>query len=83
MLCAACEVKICEGGPYYAQAGHAIHEDEPGRTAEVLLNFLQRFQIGQPKRPIPRRGDVGIVLPVAAGPVCPALPAGSVEDKPR
>ena len=59
-----------------AQAGHAIHEDEPGRTAEVLLNFLQRFQIGQAKTPIPRRGDVGIVLPVAAGPAFPVVPNG-------
>ena len=50
------------------QAGHAVQEDEPLRTAEVLLNFLQRFQIGEPKRPIPRRGDIGILLPIAAGP---------------
>ena len=61
------------------QAGHAIQEDEPQRTAEVLVNFLQRFQIGEAKRPIPRRGDVGIVLPVAAGPAFPAVPGDSVE----
>ena len=40
----------------------------------------QRFQIGQPKTRMPRWGDVGIVLPVAAGQVCPSVPAGSVED---
>lgn len=64
------------------QAGHAIHEDEPKRTADVLLNFLQRFQIGQPKTPIPRRGDVGVVLPVAAGPVFSAAvaPERGVQD---
>ena len=63
----------------WVQAGHAIQEDEPQRTAEVLLNFLQRFQIGEPKRPIPRRGDVGIVLPVAAGPAFDAVPENGVK----
>ena len=63
----------------WVQAGHAIQEDEPQRTAEVLLNFLQRFQIGEPKRPIPRRGDVGRVLPVAAGPAFSAVPENGVE----
>jgi protein phosphatase methylesterase 1 len=50
------------------QAGHAIHEDEPAQTAQVILNFLQRFRIGQPKMPIPRPAGAGVVLPVAAGP---------------
>ena len=38
----------------------------------VLLPFLQRFQIGQPN---PRRGDFGMVSPIAAGPVFPAAVA--------
>ena len=63
------------------QAGHAVQEDEPQRTAEVLLNFLQRFQIGEPKRPIPRRGDVGIVLPVAAGPGFPAAHENGAKEQ--
>ena len=39
---------------------------------DVLLHFLQRFQIGQPN---PRRGNFGMVLPIAAGPVFPAAVA--------
>ena len=54
------------------QAGHAIHEDEPARTAQVLLGFLQRFRVGEPKLPIPRPAGAGISLPVAAGPACGA-----------
>ena len=30
------------------QAGHAVHEDEADKTAEVIAKFLQRFKIGQP-----------------------------------
>ncbi|BDA49543.1 Protein phosphatase methylesterase 1 [Coccomyxa sp. Obi] len=60
------------------QAGHAIHEDEPARTAEVLLNFLQRFRVGEPKVPIPRPANAGIALPIAAGPAYSQAP-----DKPR
>ena len=54
------------------QAGHAIHEDEPARTAQALLSFLQRFRIGEAKLPIPRPAGAGVVLPVAAGPACAA-----------
>jgi hypothetical protein len=61
------ELKVWNGLAH-AQAGHAIQEDEPARTAEVLLNFLQRFRIGQPKQAIPCPAAAGIVLPVAAGP---------------
>jgi hypothetical protein len=48
-----------------------VHEDEPDRTAEVLLNFVRRFGVGQP---VGRGGlpeavpGVPRVLPVAAGP---------------
>lgn len=62
------------------QAGHAIQEDEAQRTAEVLLNVLQRFQIGEPKKPIPRRGNVGTVLPVAAGPAFAAAPENGAKE---
>ena len=46
---------------------------------EVLLPFLQRFQIGQPN---PRRGDFGIVSPIAAGPVffAAVAPEGGAQD---
>ena len=71
--CSAMLVLEWDAGPDQVggrvQAGHAIQEDEPARTAEVLLNFLQRFRIGQPKQAIPRPAAAGIVLPVAAGPV--------------
>ena len=30
------------------QAGHAVHEDEADKTADVVAKFLQRFKIGQP-----------------------------------
>jgi len=30
------------------QAGHAVHEDEADRTAELLLEFVKRFRIGEP-----------------------------------
>ena len=36
------------------QSGHAVHEDEPSRVAEVLKTFLDRFQIGRLKT-IPTR----------------------------
>ena len=29
------------------QAGHAVHEDEATKTADVIAKFLQRFKIGQ------------------------------------
>lgn len=32
----------------FLQAGHAVHEDEADRTAEILLAFLKRFRVGQP-----------------------------------
>ena len=28
------------------EAGHVIHEDEPGRTAAAVLGFLKQFRIG-------------------------------------
>ncbi|WIA30381.1 hypothetical protein OEZ86_000467 [Tetradesmus obliquus] len=51
-------------------AGHAIQEDEPGKTAEHLQQFLHRFRIGEPPMVIPRAPPgVRPVLPVAAGPL--------------
>lgn len=32
------------------QAGHAVHEDEASRVADVFLSFLDRFQIGKEKK---------------------------------
>ncbi len=52
------------------QAGHAVHEDEAARTAELLRAFAHRFRMGEPKGPIPlpaRRAGPP-VLPIAAGP---------------
>ena len=51
------------------QAGHAVHEDQDQRTAEVISTFIQRFRIGQPKMLIPRATFAGPpVLPIAAVP---------------
>ena len=51
------------------QAGHAVHEDQHERTAEVVASFLQRFRIGLPKMQIPRAGQgANRVLPIVAGP---------------
>lgn len=51
------------------QAGHAVHEDEAGRTADVLLEFLARFRIGMPAMAVPRAPPgVARVLPVVTGP---------------
>jgi hypothetical protein len=51
------------------QAGHAVHEDQYQRLAEVIANFMQRFRIGQPKMAIPKAGVAGPpVLPIVAGP---------------
>ena len=52
------------------QAGHAVHEDQSERTADVIAKFMQRFRIGQPKMAIPRANNAELpVLPLAAGPV--------------
>lgn len=52
-----------------SQAGHAVHEDEAARTAQVLLDFIARFRIGLPIVPVPRAAPgVPRVLPVATGP---------------
>ena len=52
------------------QAGHAVHEDQYLRTAEVIASFMQRFRIGLPKMQIPTAGHGATrVLPVAAGPL--------------
>ncbi|DBA69992.1 TPA: hypothetical protein ACH3X2_012343 [Trebouxia sp. C0005] len=51
------------------QAGHAVHEDEYQRSAEVIANFMQRFRVGQPKMAIPKASIAGSpVLPIIAGP---------------
>lgn len=51
------------------QAGHAVHEDQHQRSAEVIANFIQRFRIGQPKMVIPKASGAGPpVLPIVAGP---------------
>ncbi len=51
------------------QAGHAVHEDQYQRSAEVIANFMQRFRIGQPKMAIPKASVAGPpVLPIVAGP---------------
>jgi hypothetical protein len=52
------------------QAGHAVHEDEAARTAELLRGFAHRFRMGEPKGPVPlpARGAGPPVLPIAAGP---------------
>lgn len=51
------------------QAGHAVHEDQHEKTAEVVANFIQRFRIGLPKMQIPKAGEGSTrVLPVAVGP---------------
>ncbi|EFN53421.1 hypothetical protein CHLNCDRAFT_9699, partial [Chlorella variabilis] len=36
------------------QAGHAVHEDEPERTADAIATFIKRFRIGEPPLQIPR-----------------------------
>lgn len=52
------------------QAGHAVHEDQSERTADVIATFIQRFRIGQPKMAIPKANNAGPpVLPVPAGPM--------------
>lgn len=52
------------------QAGHAVHEDQSERTADVIATFIQRFRIGQPKMVIPKADNAGPpVLPLPAGPV--------------
>lgn len=52
-------------------AGHAIHEDEAGRTADQLLQFLKRFRVGEPPLTFPPRAAPGVrpVLPIPAGPL--------------
>jgi protein phosphatase methylesterase 1 len=57
-------------------AGHAIQEDEPHQTAEVLLAFLKRFRVGEPPLQFPRAAGVRPVLPVVAGPFLEQQPAG-------
>lgn len=51
------------------QAGHAVHEDEPERTADAIATFIRRFRIGEPPLQIPRPASgMHPVLPVAIGP---------------
>lgn len=51
------------------QAGHAVHEDEPDRTADAIATFIRRFRIGEPPLQIPRpAAGVPRVLPVPIGP---------------
>jgi protein phosphatase methylesterase 1 len=50
-------------------AGHAVHEDEAGKAADALAQFLRRFRVGEPPLQFPRAGPgVRPVLPVVAGP---------------
>ena len=52
------------------EAGHAVHEDQHARTADVIATFIQRFRIGQPKVAIPKANNAGLpVLPIPAGPI--------------
>ena len=47
-----------------------LQEDEPGKTAEYLQQFLHRFRIGEPPMVRPKaRSGVRPVLPVVGGPV--------------
>ncbi|KAI7836178.1 hypothetical protein COHA_009945 [Chlorella ohadii] len=56
------------------QAGHAVHEDEPDRTADAIATFIRRFRIGEPPLQVPRpAAGVPRVLPVPIGPAF-ALP---------
>jgi protein phosphatase methylesterase 1 len=49
-------------------AGHAIQEDESGKVAEALVQFVQRFRIGLPPMAIPKAPfGTERVLPVAVG----------------
>ncbi|PRW60955.1 phosphatase methylesterase 1 [Chlorella sorokiniana] len=51
------------------QAGHAVHEDEPDRTADAIATFIRRFRIGEPPLQIPRpAAGVPRILPVPIGP---------------
>jgi protein phosphatase methylesterase 1 len=50
-------------------AGHAVHEDEPEKVAECVLNFLKRFRVGEPPMTFPRASGVPPVLPLVGGPV--------------
>lgn len=62
-------VLLSEAESLLWQAGHAVHEDQSAKTAEVIASFIQRFRVGLPKMQIPRAGDGATrVLPVAAGP---------------
>ncbi|MEW5312924.1 MAG: hypothetical protein WDW38_004522 [Sanguina aurantia] len=51
------------------QAGHAIHEDEPVKTADALLAFLRRFRVGEPAMVLPKAFGVVRSLPTVAGPM--------------
>ncbi|MEW5299451.1 MAG: hypothetical protein WDW36_002468 [Sanguina aurantia] len=51
------------------QAGHAIHEDEPVKTADALLAFLKRFRVGEPAMALPKAFGVVRSLPTVAGPM--------------
>ena len=58
------------------QAGHAVHEDEPERTADAIATFIKRFRIGEPPLQIPRPAPgIRPVLPVAMGPAFGVQPA--------
>ncbi|GAB4813324.1 hypothetical protein N2152v2_000370 [Parachlorella kessleri] len=51
------------------QAGHAVHEDEPERTAQAVDAFLHRFRVGEPPLQLPRAAlGLAPVLPIPAGP---------------
>ena len=57
--------------PAVAQAGHAVHEDEPQRTADAISTFLRRFRVGEPPVVLPRAPPgVPRALPIVAGPPC-------------
>ena len=63
------ELNTCAWDAFGVQAGHAVHEDQHERTAEVVASFLQRFRVGLPRMQIPRAGEGATrVLPVAVGP---------------
>lgn len=49
-------------------AGHAIQEDEAGKVAEAITQFVQRFRIGLPAMVIPKApSGTERVLPIAIG----------------
>lgn len=47
------------------QSGHAIQEDEPEKTSETILDFLQRFKLVEKSD---KGSQLPLVLPTVAGP---------------